>query len=120
MSGTVLGDILYAACWSRNRFYVVSLKDPANPRILGSLEDARLGNPNRCAAIGDRAYLPMVSGHGVAVVDTSRHDNPRFVAAYQDPVLMKKTYGAAARDDLVFIGSRSANSLVVFDREKLG
>ncbi|MBN2291029.1 MAG: hypothetical protein JXM70_01310 [Pirellulales bacterium] len=120
MSGTVLGDYLYAAAWAQNNFFVVDLSNPANPRIVSRLHDERLGKPNRCAAIADRAYLPMESGNGVAVVDIAKPEKPRFLASYTDPVLMKKTYAVAVRDNLLFVGSRKGNSLVVFDRRKLG
>ena len=32
---------------------------------------------------------------------------------------MKRAYGAAVRGDLLFVGSRDGNSLVVLDRRKL-
>ena len=64
-----------------------------------------LANPTVCVVAGNRAYLPMVQGDGVAVVDIADPMNPRFLTSFRDPVL-KKTYGVALHDGLLFVGAR--------------
>ncbi len=119
--GAVVGDRLFAACWVRNTMLVLNLSglsDTTMPRIEGKLVDPRLGEPNRCAVIGDRAYLPMVKRDGVAVVDISNPAEPRFVTSFSHP-LMKRTYGSAARGDYVYLGARHGDSLVILNRHEL-
>jgi len=61
----------------------------------------------------------MVEGNGVAVIDISNPLQPKFLTAYRDAVLLKKTYGVAVRGNLLFVASREGNSLVILDRKKL-
>jgi hypothetical protein len=117
-SGDVVGDLFFAVNWDANAFLVIDLADSANPKLIAKLVDERLGKPNRCVVGGNRAYLPMVEGDGVAVVDTSDPMNPRFLTSYRNPVL-KKTYGAAVCDDLLVVGARGGNSLLILDRSRL-
>lgn len=119
--GTVVGDRLYAACWPHHAMAVINLSelsDTTMPRIEGELVDQRLEEPNRCAIVENRAYLPMVKGNGVAVVDISDPEHPRFVTSFSHP-LMKRTYGLAARGDFVYAGARTGDSLVILDRYQL-
>lgn len=118
LSGDLVNDRYYCVAWDRNAFLVFDLRDPARPKLEAKLVDERLGQPNRCIVSGNRAYLPMVKGDGVAVVDITNPQEPRFVKSFRHPV-MKKTYGVAARGDLLFVGAREGNSLVVLDRLKL-
>ncbi len=118
VSGEFVGDLCFSVHWNTNAFLVFDVADPANPKLVAKLVDERLGMPNRCAVVGDRAYLPMVHGDGVAVVDISDPMRPRFLTSISDPVL-KKTYGIAVSGDLLFIGAREGNSLVVLDRRAL-
>ena len=118
LSGEVVDDLYISVNWDTNALLIIDVANTAAPKLLSKLVDERLGKPNRCVVAGNRAYLPMTSGHGVAVVDISDPMQPQFVTAYQDEV-MKKTYGAAVRGDLLFIGSREGNSLVVLDRGRL-
>jgi len=117
-SGEVVGDLFFAVNWDVNAFLVIDLADTANPKLVAKLVDKRLGKPNRCVVSGDRAYLPMVEGHGVAVVDISDPMQPRFLTAYPDPRL-KKTYGAAILGDLLVVGAREGNSLLLLNRQGL-
>ena len=112
ISGEIVGDLYFTANWDRNAFLVFDVSDPSNPKLAAKLVDERLGKPNRCVVAGDRAYLPMVQGDGVAVVDIADPMNPKFLTSFQDPVL-KKTYGVAFHDGLLFVGAREGNSLVV-------
>ena len=118
VSGKMIGDRYFAVCWDRNSFLVVNIADVTKPRLEGKLVDERLGKPNRCEIVGDRAYLPMVQGGGISIVDLSNPIEPRFVTTFSHPVL-KKTYGIAARGDLLFVGAREGNSFVVIDRREL-
>ncbi|MBN1343670.1 MAG: hypothetical protein JXQ73_13360 [Phycisphaerae bacterium] len=118
LSGDLVKNRYYCVAWDRNALLVFDLRDPARPKLEATLVDERLGQPNRCVVSGNRAYLPMVKGDGVAVVDIGNPQEPRFVTSFRDPV-MKKTYGVAARGDLLFVGAREGNSLVVLDRLKL-
>ena len=118
LSGEVIDDLYYCVCWDRNAFLVFDLRNPGEPKLVARLIDERLGEPNRCAIAGDRAYLPMVKGNGIAVVDIADPLAPRFVKTFVDPV-MKKTYGVAVREQWLFVGSREGNSLVVIDRRIL-
>ena len=117
-SGEFVGDNLYAVNWNRNAFFTIDVSDASHPRLLGMLIDSRLGMPNRCAVEGDRAYLPMVAGHGVAVVGIETPQKPRFITAWSNPVL-RKTYGAAVRGNLLLLGARDGSSLVIVDRFSL-
>ncbi len=116
--GTVAGDCYYTAGYSRNSMIVFDISRPDRIEVRGRLQDRRLGKPNRCLAVGNRAYLPMVEGHGIAVVDITDPAHPRFVTAFSDP-LFRKTYGIAARGDLLYVGSREGDSLVILDRHSL-
>ncbi|MEX0724903.1 MAG: hypothetical protein WEB58_07210 [Planctomycetaceae bacterium] len=118
LSGDVVDDLYFCVAWDRNAFLVFDVRDAGDPKLIATLIDERLGEPNRCVVSGDRAYLPMVKGDGVAVVDVADPMKPKFVRAFRDPV-MKKTYGAAVRDHWLFVGSREGNSLVVIDRRRL-
>jgi len=111
-SGEIVGDLYFAVNWDKNAFLVLDVSDPSNPKLAAKLVDERLGKPNRCVVAGDRAYLPMVQGDGVAVVDVADPMNPKFLTSFRDPV-MKKTYGVALHDGLLFVGAREGNSLVV-------
>jgi hypothetical protein len=117
-SGEVVGKFFYGVYWDEDAFFVLNVADPANPRLVSRLIDTRLGKPNRCIVSGNRAYLPMGGGDGVAVVDISDPTQPRFLTAFRDPV-MKKAYGAAVRGNLLLVGAREGNSLVVLNRRKL-
>jgi hypothetical protein len=117
-SGEVVGDLFFAVNWDANAFLVFAVEDAANPKLLAKLVDERLGQPNRCVVAGDRAYMPMVRGDGVAVVDIGDPMKPKYLTSYRDPVL-KKTYGVAVRGDLLFVGAREGNSLVILDRHAL-
>ncbi|MBN1346952.1 MAG: hypothetical protein JXQ73_29955 [Phycisphaerae bacterium] len=118
LSGDLVGHRYFTVAWDRNAFLVFDLRDPAHPKLESKLVDERLGQPNRCVVTGDRAYLPMVKGDGVAVVDVTDPRQPRFVSSFRDPV-MRKTYGVAARGDLLCVGAREGNSLLVLNRHKL-
>ena len=119
VSGTVVGDFYFAASSYRNALLVFDVADPANPKLAAKLVDNRLIMPNRCVASGDRAYLPLgQGGDGVAVVNIADPRKPKFLTSFRDPV-MKKAYGVALRGDLLFVGARDGNSLVVLDRRKL-
>ncbi len=117
-SGQIVGDLYFSVNWDKNAFLVFDVSDPSSPTLAAKLVDERLGKPNRCVVAGDRAYLPMVQGDGVAVVDIADPMNPRFLTSFQDPV-MKKTYGVALHDGLLFVGSREGNSLVVIASDTL-
>ncbi len=117
-SGEVVGNLFFAVNWDVNALLVFDVADPANPSLQARLVDQRLGEPNRCVVAGDRAYLPMIQREGVAVVDIADPMKPRFLTAFQDPI-MKKTYGAAVRGDLLFVVAREGNSLMILDRNKL-
>ncbi len=117
-SGEVVKDLFISVNWDTNALLVVDVSNPAAPELVAQLVDKRLGKPNRCVLAGNRAYLPMTQGHGVAVVDVSDPMQPQFMTAYQHEA-MTKAYGAAVRGNLLFVGSREGNSLVVLDRDKL-
>ncbi len=112
VSGEIVGDLYFTANWGKDAFLVFNVSDPSHPKLAAKLVDQRLGKPNRCVVAGDRAYLPMVQGDGIAVVDIADPMNPRFLTSFRDPV-MKKTYGVALHDGLLFVGAREGNSLVV-------
>ncbi len=119
--GTIVGERFYIACWPHNAMMVINLSEMSDtrmPSIEGVLIDPRLSKPNRCAVVGDRAYLPIIEADGVAVVDISDPARPRFVTSYSAPV-MKKPYGLTARGDYVFVGARAGDSLVILDRRAL-
>ncbi|MAX40097.1 MAG: hypothetical protein CME33_26450 [Gimesia sp.] len=119
--GTIVDDRFYIACWPHNAMMVINLSgmsDTRLPYIEGVLVDPRLSKPNRCAVVGNRAYFPIIAGHGVGVVDISDPATPRFVTSYSDP-LMKKPYGLAARGEYVFVGARAGDSLVILNRRAL-
>lgn len=117
-SGEVVGNLYIAVNWDANALLVFDIANLAKPKLAAKLVDVRLGKPNRCAIIGNRAYLPMVQGNGVAVVDIADPLNPKFLTSFHNPIF-KKTYGVAIRGDLLFVGAREGNSLVVLDRQKL-
>jgi len=117
-SGEVIGNLYFAVNWDANALLVFCVADPANPKLQAKLVDERLGKPNRCVVAGDRAYLPMTRDDGVAVVSVADPLKPKFLTVFRDPI-MKKTYGAALRGDLLLVGAREGNSLVVLDRRAL-
>ena len=117
-SGQVVDSLYFAVNWEKNAFLVFDVADTGNPTLHAQLVDKRLGNPNRCVVSGDRAYLPMVTGDGVAILDIADARNPRFMTSFRDP-LLKKTYGVAVRDNLLFVGAREGNSLTILDRQSL-
>jgi hypothetical protein len=117
-SGQVVDRFFFAVNWDQNAFLVFDVADTGHPRLHAQLVDKRLGNPNRCVVSGDRAYLPMVTGNGVAILDIADPKAPRFLSSFRDP-LLKKTYGIAVRDNLLFVGAREGNSLTILDRRVL-
>lgn len=117
-SGEIVDGLFIAVNWAANALLVIDLADMTQPRLVASLVDPRLGAPNRCVVADDRAYLPMVEGHGIAVVDISDPRAPGFLGAYQSPML-QKTYGVAVRGPLLVVGAREGNSLVLLSREAL-
>ena len=119
VSGDAIGNLYYSVYWNNNVFLIFDISDPGHPRLHAKLVDKRLGKPNRCIVSGNRAYLPMVEGNGVAVIDISNSRQPKFLTAYRDAVLLKKTYGVAVRGNLLFVASREGNSLVILDRRVL-
>lgn len=119
ISGQVVDNLYYSVNWDKNAFLIFDVADSSNPKLNAKLVDKRLGAPNRCVVAGDRAYLPMVDGNGIAVVDISDQEKPQFVTSFRDNVLMERTYGAAVRDNLLYVASRDGNSLVIFDRNAL-
>jgi hypothetical protein len=60
----------------------------------------------------------MVEGDGVAILDISDPTHPKFLTSYKSPV-MDKTYGVAVRGDLLLVGARKGNSLLLFNRHML-
>ena len=118
VSGEIVGDLYYAVNWDTNAFLVFDLSNPTAPKLMAKLVDKRLGKPNRCVVMGARAYLPMVQGDGVAVVDISDPMNPAFLTSFQD-LIMDKTYGAAIYKGLLYIGAREGNSVVVMELDAL-
>ncbi len=119
VSGQIVDNMFYSVNWDKNAFLVFDVTEPNNPKLHAKLVNQRLGKPNRCIVSGNRAYLPMVEGHGVVVLDISNSKKPLYLTAYRDPVLLKKTYGVAVRGNLLFVASREGNSLVIFDRDAL-
>jgi hypothetical protein len=119
VSGDVVDNLYYSVYWDKNAFLIFDIADPGKPRLQAKLIDNRLGKPNRCIVSGNRAYLPMIEGNGVAVLDISNPKKPKFLSSFSDPVLLKKTYGVAVRDNLLFVASREGNSLVILDRDAL-
>jgi hypothetical protein len=117
-SGQFVDHLYFAVNWDRNAFLVFDVDEADNPRLYSQLVDKRLGSPNRCAVSGNRAYLPMVTGDGVAILDVADPKNPRFLTSIHDPIF-KKTYGVAVRGNLLFVGAREGNSFVILDRRKL-
>ena len=118
VSGDATGNLLYAVNWDVSAFFILDITDAARPELVATLVDRRLGKPNRCVVRDDRAYLPMVEGHGVAVVDISQPTRPAFLTTFTDPRL-KKTYGAAIHGDYLVVGAREGNCLMVLDRKLL-
>ncbi len=118
VSGEVVGDLLFTANWETNAFLVFDISDVIHPKLVAKLVDERLGKPNRCSISGDRAYLPMVEGDGVAILDIADPMHPKFLMSYQNKV-MDKTYGVAVHGDLLLVGSRNGNSLLLFNRRML-
>ena len=116
--GDVVGGCYVTAGYSRNALVVFDISHPDRVEVRGRLQDPRLGKPNRCIVVGNRAYLPMIEGHGIAVVDISDLAHPGFVTAFSHPIF-EKTYGIAARGDLLYVGSREGDSLVVLNRHSL-
>lgn len=118
IAGSFVENYFYAAAWSRDAMFIFDVSNIEQVKQIGVLQDARLGKPNRCVVVKDRAYLPMVKGDGVAVVDISDPHNPKWINSFSDP-LLQKTYGIAAQGDLLLIGSRDGDSLVIMDRYRL-
>ncbi len=117
-SGEFVGNHFFAVNWNDNAFLVVDVSNIQKPVLKAKLVDRRLGQPNRCAIFENRAYLPMVKGDGIAVVDIADPAKPKFVTSFSDPTL-KKTYGVAVSQKLLFVGAREGNSLTVFDPSRL-
>tara|TARA_R100001132_G_scaffold27573_1_gene35755 strand:+ start:18326 stop:19387 length:1062 start_codon:yes stop_codon:yes gene_type:complete len=119
VSGQVVDELYYSVNWDKNAFLIFDVADAGNPKLYAKLVDKQLGAPNRCVVAGDRAYLPMVDGNGIAVVDISDPEKPQFLTSVRDNVLMQRTYGAAVRDHLLYVASRDGSSLVIIDRNKI-
>ncbi len=115
LSGEVIDNFFIAVNWDKNTLFIFDVSNPANPLLHAKLVDNRLGSPNRCIVTKERAYLPMVNGHGVAVVDITNKQKPLFLTSIQKPIF-KKTYGIALRDELLYVGAREGNSLVILNR----
>lgn len=106
-----------------NRLAVVDIRNPLQPRLVHALLD-----PDLCQVsgkfVGDRYIAVCWNENSLLVINLSDvanisdPSNPRFVTSFVHPVL-KKAYGIAARGDLLFVGAREGNSLVVMDRRKL-
>ncbi len=117
-SGEVVDDRYFAVHWDSNAFFVLDIGALPELRLVATLRDKRFGKPNRCIVAGNRAYLPMVEDDGIAVVDISDPTMPRFITTVRHPI-MKKTYGAAINGDLLYVGARNGNSLVVLKQSAL-
>ena len=118
VSGEVVDDLFFAVNWDTNAFLIFDLSNPSTPKLMAKLVDERLGKPNRCVVMGARAYLPMVGGDGVAVVNIADPKNPTFLTSFQDPI-MDKTYGVAIHKGLLYVGAREGNSIVVIEPDSL-
>lgn len=117
-SGEFVDDLFFAVNWNDNAFMVIDVSNIQKPVLKAKLVDRRLGQPNRCAIFENRAYLPMVKGNGIAVVDIADPAKPKFLTSFSDPTLLK-TYGVAISKKLLFVGAREGNSLTVFDPRRL-
>jgi hypothetical protein len=74
-------------------FFVVDVRDPVNPSLVGSLEmPYNYGQPFDLVVLGDHAYISFAY-QGLLVVDISRHDEPAMVGTLLDG------YGTAIAGD---------------------
>ncbi|MCK5740510.1 hypothetical protein KAH55_15075 [bacterium] len=108
-------NLLTLANFGTAAILFLDIQDPLNPRIIGKLQDDRLGEPNRIAPDHTHQLL-WVAGYRkniVSVVDISNPRQPRFIKSFEHE-LFDRVQTIAFHQNHLFVGSRNTNSTVIF------
>ena len=90
-------------------FYVLDLRDPGSPNVLGSLDFS--GQVNRVVLKGDFAYLATgLTDSELVVVDLSTPAVPRVIGRY-DAGPGRDAVSLAVRDSTIFLGRKRASGV---------
>lgn len=100
--------------WLSNSLSVLDISNPASPVEVGYLKSDLIGNPNRVVVMGNKAYTINSTYNSLARIDISSPE--KLVIDYIVPSWkLKKGYGIAARDGLVYMAGRDSRCFVIVD-----
>ncbi|MBX2924986.1 MAG: hypothetical protein KF746_22485 [Chitinophagaceae bacterium] len=103
--------------WMSNSVSVLDISNPAAPVERGYLRSDLIGWPNRVAIMGNKAYTINSVSNSLAQIDISSPEKP--VIDYIVPSWkLKKGYGIAAKDGLVYMVGRDSRCFVIVDPSK--
>ncbi|NOX55770.1 MAG: hypothetical protein GXP27_15280 [Planctomycetes bacterium] len=98
MAAQVVGERLYVI--GRGRLYVADVSEPAQPKLLGTLEG--LGNTRQITVQDDIAYITSRE-HGVFIVDVRDPANPELLSRYDS---IEVATGVAVCGPVLFVACR--------------
>lgn len=111
------GDNLVAIAYSSNSLTVFDISNPAQPVQLGFLQSNLLYGPNRLSVMGNKAYMINSVNNDFVQIDLSSPAHP--VIDYVAPSWkLKKVYGMAGRDGLLYMAGRDSRFFLVVDPSK--
>ncbi|MBL4576691.1 MAG: hypothetical protein JKY51_11480 [Opitutaceae bacterium] len=110
------GDLLYLANFGSSSLFILNIKDPLNPFLVGELQDKRMGNPSRIT-IDEKNSLLWVAGYMdniISVIDVKNPESPQFIQAFENEYF-KRVQTIAYHKECLYVGSRDSNSTIVFN-----
>jgi photosystem II stability/assembly factor-like uncharacterized protein len=103
--------------WVSNSISVLDISEPSTPVEVSYLKLDLIGMPNRVAVMGSKAYTINSGSNSFAQIDISSPEKP--VIDYIAPSWkLKKGYGIAAREGLVYMVGRDSRFFVIVDPSK--
>ena len=108
---------LVADGWTSRSISVLDITHPGQPVEVGYLRSDLIDMPNRLAVVGNKAYLINSSNNTLAQVDIATPEKP--VLDYLVPSWkLRKVYGLAAGNGLLYIVGRESMFFLVVDPSK--
>lgn len=103
--------------WLSNSISILDLSDPAAPVETGYLQSELIGNPNRLAVMGNKVFTINSTYNSLAQIDISSPEKPviDFIAPSWK---LKKGYGIAAKNGLVYMVGRDSRFFAIVDPSK--
>jgi hypothetical protein len=111
------GDNLVGIAYSSNSLTVFDMSNPARPVQTGFLQSDLMYGPNRLAVVGKKAYVINSINDCFVEIDLSSPKSPliNYVAPSWK---LKKVYGMAARDGLLYMAGRDSRYFLIVDPAK--